>query len=189
MAVEGMQRYDPTRAKLRTHLMSHLQGLQRISQQENQIISIPERVSLDSYHLNKAETDLRDSLGREPSSSELADHTGMSLKRMSYVRKAQPGLAEGSLRSTGEDGEEGAVHGPAVMGSDNHDAWAHYIYHDLPPVDQSILEHSIGLHGRKLLSKQELSRKLKLSPGSISQRSARIQALLDKREELSPGVF
>jgi DNA-binding NarL/FixJ family response regulator len=46
------------------------------------------------------------------------------------------------------------------------------------------MEHTLGMNNKKVLSNQEIARKLGLSPGAISQRKARIQQLLDRREDL-----
>lgn len=187
LALDALGKYDPMKAKLRTHLMVNLQSLRRAATQEGQIISIPERVGLDLYHLNEAENKLRDKLGRDPSDAELADHTGLSRKRLGYIRMAKPGYAEGSLFNQGEDGgvEQAA---PAVQ-STNHDAWYDFVYHDLHPIDQLIMEHSLGLHGKPILPKQVIAYKLRLSPGAVSQRAAKIQAQLDKQEDLGVNLF
>ena len=81
MALDAMGRYDPSRSKLRTHLMSQLQSLRRSSAKESQILSVPEQVGLDLGHLRESENFLKDQLGRDPSDVELADHTGLSLKK------------------------------------------------------------------------------------------------------------
>jgi len=187
LAVDAFQRYDPSRAKLRTHLMSHLQGLRRASAQESQIISIPERVGLDLHRLRMSENELRDKLGRDPSDMELADHTSLSRKRIEYIRKAQPGLAEGALAPEGE-ADEGQGIGPGVVGPENN-TWVNFIYHDLSPVDQVIMEHTLGLHGKPVLPKQHIAAKLRLSPGAISQRAAKIQEKLDRKDELGVTFF
>lgn len=187
LAVDAFQRYDPSRAKLRTHLMSHLQGLRRASAQESQIISIPERVGLDLHHLRMSENELRDKLGREPSDMELADHTSLSRRRIEYIRKAQPGLAEGAMAPEGE-ADEGQGIGPGVVGPEN-DTWVNFVYHDLSPVDQVIMEHTLGLHGKPVLPKQHIAAKLRLSAGAISQRAAKIQEKIDRKDELGVNFF
>lgn len=187
IAAESFSRYDPSRAKLRTHLMSQLQGLRRASAQESQIISIPERVGLDLHKLRMSENELRDKIGRDPSDMELADHTGLSRKRIGYIRKAQPGLSEGALAPEGE-ADEGQGIGPGVVGPQT-DTWMDFVYHDLSPVDQVIMEHTIGLHGKQVLPKQRIAAKLNLSPGAISQRAAKIQEKLNRKEELGVTFF
>ena len=185
MALDAARRYDPSKAKLRTHLMTNLQGLRRLVVREGQIISIPERVGLDLHHIHRATEELADRLGRDPSDSELADHTGISLKRLAHVRKAKPGFAESQMVTQGESGEE--QFNPAVVDpTGNRKQLLDFIYHDLHPVDQLILEHTVGLHGKRILPKQEIARKVGLSAGSISQRAARIQQTLDEAGDLWP---
>jgi DNA-directed RNA polymerase specialized sigma subunit len=187
LALHAASNYDPSRAKLRTHLMTHLQGLRRLSARENQIVSIPERVGLDLHHLHITEEELRDKLGREPSTSELADHSGISVKRIGHIRKARPGFAEGQMVSDTEEGGEAAFQ-PAVLGQPT-DTWHEFVYHDLDPIDQLIMEHTLGMHGRRRMAKQAIARKLRLSPGAISQRAARIQQKLDQKEDLGVNFF
>jgi hypothetical protein len=47
MALKALETYDPNRGNVRTHLLSQLQSLRRVSAQAQNIISIPEQVSLD----------------------------------------------------------------------------------------------------------------------------------------------
>jgi DNA-directed RNA polymerase specialized sigma subunit len=185
MAADAIGKYDPTKGKLKTHLMFHLQGLRRASAQENQIIGLPERVGLDLYHLNRSEAELRDRLGREPTTQELADHAQMSLKRIAHVRQAQPGMTEGALSAKSiADGDTSGA-GPAVVSHDAEQAWQEYVHGDLDPTDKLIMEHTLGMHGRPVLQKKDIAAKLKISPGAVTQRAAKIQEMLDKREKLS----
>lgn len=186
--LDSLPRYDPKRAKLRTHLMVNLQSLHRAHAEENQIISVPERVRLHQHKLVMAENELRDKLGRDPSDMELSEHTGLSRKRIGHVRKAKLGYAEGQISSL--PNEQGQTTGASVaVEQPDHSIWHEYIYHDLHPVDQVIMEHALGLHGKPVLPKGLIAQKLKLSPGAISQRAARIQALIDSREELAHNLF
>ena len=186
LAIEGLGRYDPSRAKLKTHLLSHMQGLRRFAAKENQVIGIPERVGLDLHHLRMKTDELTDILGRPPSTPELADHIGISPKRIAYVRSAQPGLSEGITRQgTGE--EAGASSGPAVQDPMASSHVLQFIYPDLHPTDQLILEHTLGLHGQPKLNKKALATKLRLSPGAISQRAAKIQEKIDLASDSWPG--
>jgi DNA-directed RNA polymerase specialized sigma subunit len=181
LALNGLRSYDPARSRLKTHLYTQLQGMKRIARQQGQVIQAPERVQLDAYHLKNHEQELSDSLGRDPSDAELADHTGFSLKRIAHVRQFQPGVSEGTMDAVAPNMGIG-MQAP----SKSHETWVQMVYEDLPVLDQRILEHTLGLHGRPQMSNQALARKLGRSPGAISQRKARIQQLLDQEEELSP---
>ncbi len=189
IVLDALPRYDPNRAKLRTHLMVNLQSLHRASAQETQIVSVPERVRLEQHRLREAQAELADNLGREPSDGELAKHTGLSVKRLAHIRKASPVMAEGSLKGIeNEDGEEGGT-AVGVKPRSRDDTWLRFIYHDLDGPDQFIMEHVLGLHGKPILPKIEIAQRLKLTPGAISQRASRIQRLLDSKEDLAPNLF
>lgn len=184
LALDAIAKYDPSRSALRTHLMSQLQGLRRFSAKETQAISIPEQVSLDLGKLREGENFLRDKYGRDPSDTELADYAGLSIKRISYIRKAKPTYAESSLQSGFEEDDD--VYSPAVASRPGKGIyqWHNLVYNDLDPRDQIIMEHTFGMHGKPVLSNQEIARRIGISPGAISQRRAKIQAKLDLREDL-----
>jgi DNA-directed RNA polymerase specialized sigma subunit len=182
IALGAFDKYDPNRAKLRTHLMVHLQGLRRQSADESQPIRLPDRVSLDLHRLHFATNELKDRLGRDPSDAELADHSGLSYKRLTHLRKVMPTHSEGVYTQSDSEGEPGSA--PAVVPQNGDEHWLHFVYGDLDPNDQLIMEHTLGMHGKPIKSKQWIAGRLGLSPGAISQRAAHIQSLLDKREEL-----
>ena len=186
IVLESARRYDPTKAGLKTHLMSHLQGLRRYSAQQTQVIKVPEAVALDQQHLLESETELRDQHGRDPSDLELADHTGLSRRRIAHIRGYRPAVAEGRLASLADQDEEGGAGGgfePAVEGPDRSMLRAQFLYHDLDPHDQVILEYGLGLNGNPKLPAAQIARRLRISPGAVSQRAARIQQQLDELED------
>jgi RNA polymerase primary sigma factor len=179
MALQAMRSYDPKKGNIRTHVLSHLRGLQRISGQQQQIISLPERVAIQRNQLIQAEDELRDRLGRDPSDLEIADATSLSPKRLAYLRLAIPPTAEGTL--TQED-DEGNMQMPELGGGGQpHDAWADFVYYDLSPTDQLIMDYSLGRNGSPKLPLHDIARRLGITGGAVSQRAARIQTLLDER--------
>jgi len=189
IALDSLQRYDPKKAKLRTHLMTNLQGLQRSAAEEAQAINVPERVRLDNVRLREASAELSDRLGREPSDAELSRHTGLSMRRLSHIRKAQPPLFEGALETFANDMGETEQAMPAVVQHDDNDAWLRFVHMDLEPQDQFIMESILGMNGKPILPKGVIARKLGLSPSAVSQRAARIQRVIDKRYDLQTGLF
>jgi hypothetical protein len=178
LAVQAIQTYDPKRgAKLGTHIVNQLQGLKRITRQQTQILRMPERVSLEQNRVRLAEQELLDDLGRDPTLSELADYTGLSIKRLKHIQRFVPAVAEGTFRRQFEEGE-GSLPAVAVPGQE--DPWIELVYHDLSPVNQKVLEWSTGFHGVPELSNEEIARRLHITPGAVSQRKNRIQALLNE---------
>lgn len=186
LVLDSLKTYDPTQAGLRTHLMQNLQRLSRVRQEQNNFIRIPEQRALDSFHLARASTQLEDELGYEPSDLEVADHLGWSLKRIGGSRGLPHTVNESSDRFRDEEGNLGS---PASSAFDQRrfKAWEGYVYHGLDPIDQVIMESSLGLNGKPRLSNGDIAKRLKLSGGAISQRSARIQKQLNAFYEA--GVF
>jgi DNA-directed RNA polymerase specialized sigma subunit len=183
IAMEAMGRYDPSRVQLSTYLMQQLQGLRRIKAQEQEPIKVPEQVRLERIQLDGAEKELRDRLGREPSTVELSDHLHLAPERIAKIRKVHSGLTEGSMTRYSDDE---AVYSPAVA-QQSDEPWLRFVHASLHPTDQVILEHSTGLFGRPQLSNNDIAKRLKISPSAISQRRTRIQSKLDQRDDL--GIF
>lgn len=187
LALDAMRKYDPKRSRLQSHLLNQMQGLRRISQQQQNVLRVPEQILLESQRLRKYHQELSDELGREPSDAELADHLGVPPKRLSKIRRYQPGMSTGQLEDM--DPQQGGV-ASSLPGAREEaaDLWLQIVHQDLNPLDQKILEFSLGMNGQPRLSNQEIARKLGRSPGAISQRKLRIQQLLDQEQELSPFI-
>lgn len=184
LTLQAARTYDPQKGDLKNHIMGQLRGLTRFAGQQNQIISIPERVSIDRRELIATEEELRDVLGRDPSDMEIADHTGMSLKRIAHIRRATPGISGGSMPMD-EEGDH-MIPASSIPGDNSRDdAIVDLIYQDLNNVDRAILDFSLGLRGVKRLDNRTIAARLRLSPGAISQRKAKIQRMLDEAGQLN----
>ncbi len=182
MALKAMETYDPNKGNVKTHLLSQLQSLRRAAAKENNIISIPEQVGLDFQRLNENENELRDQLGREPTDDELADATGLSTRRIRKIRAFHQPVAESATITESEDDSFGGDVASSVPGATSaHDAWLNFVYEDLGPTDRLIMDMTLGRNGRKRASNQQIAQRLRLSPGAISQRAAKIQAMIDRR--------
>jgi DNA-directed RNA polymerase specialized sigma subunit len=182
IALQSFQTYDPQRGPMKSHLMSHMQGLRRYSRQEQNIIPIPEQVAMHLHQTAMAGQELEDRLGRPASDQELSDFTGLSLKRLEHIRRAKRPVAEGTLMQ--QVGDRGMYMPEIKQLDDDSVAWAELVYSDLNDTDRFILERSLGMHGHQQLAPGQIAAFLKLSPGAISQRMQRIQTKLDQREEL-----
>lgn len=184
MVLKALPKYDPAKAGLGTFVQTHLQSLRRASRKHNQIISIPERVQTDSNYLQRAEFDLTEKLGREPSVAELSRETGLPPKRISHVRSFRYPLAEGTVSGIDEEGQETTPYADPV-GEDSK-SWREIVYIDADPIDQKIMEWSLGMHGVKPIAPGAMALKLGVSAAAVSQRRARLQRLLDQESELNP---
>lgn len=183
LALNSFKTYDPTKGRLRTHLYSHMQGLQRINAQEQNIISIPERVALDYGHVQEASNALRDRLGRDASNAEISNHTGLSQKRLAYIRQSNLPVSEGAATQIDAEGDQAD---PAVSmpGRNDGRAWEDFVYYDLGQTDQVIMDYVLGRHGMAKLQVNQIAGKLGITPSAVSQRTAKIQKLLDMRNQV-----
>lgn len=176
IVLKSLPTYDPAKSSLNTYVMNQLYSLRRVNRKQTQIISVPERWSHEAGTLARDEANLKEMLGREPTTGELADHSGVSLRRIARIRSFKQPLAEGQLEAAVDSGH--TSFDPRVRDSAADDRWADVIYMDLTPTDQKIMEHTLGMYGRPVLQNQQLANMLGLSAGAVSQRKAKIQAQL-----------
>lgn len=182
LASQALDNYDPKLASLRSHLGTQLKRLRREIHKQ-QIVRVPELLMQESRTLADAAQDFLDEHGREPSAEELADMTGVSLKRIARARAITAPVAQSQFFSGGEIGDEDDAEDSLAV--ENPDLWRDYaelLYVSSPGRDQVILEHTLGLHGARKLSNQALAKKLGVSPGAVSQRKAKLQAQLQQAQ-------
>jgi DNA-directed RNA polymerase specialized sigma subunit len=182
IALKSLQTYDPEKAKLQSHLLNHLKALHR--QKNQQLLHIPERQILAAKSMREATAELEAELGRDPTDEELLARLKWSDKQLQKIRKYDSSYMSGQFSDVETGGEDVATRIPGDSGL--REAWVQIVYDDLSETDKLILEHSLGLNNKKKLSNQELAKKLRMTPGAVSQRKAKIQAMLDQEEELSP---
>ncbi len=176
LTLGALKSYDPAQAQLSTHVMNHLKGLRRVSRREQNAIRVPDRVAADQAMLHGASQDLEDRLGREPTTAELADHIGLSSRRIERLRQYRPEVAEGAIIGNSEQQENSM----AVRQGNNTELLARALYDDLAPRDQLILEWTLGLNGKRKLDNQTIAGKLGVTPGAVSQRKALLQNQLSE---------
>lgn len=173
LALKSLNTYDPTQARLGTHVINHLQGLRRVVRREQQIIRTPDRVAADQAYVYRMTQELEERLGREPTDLEIADHSGISVRRLAKLRRHLQPLAEGSFESPE------TLNAVPLRPEDRERRLMQLVYEDLDPRDQKILEWSLALHGKPRLDNRDIAVKLGVSPGAVSQRKAAIQSKID----------
>jgi len=183
--VEALPGYDPSRASLKTHAMSHLRGLQRHAARRDRILDVPEQLLLDRRRLEASRVELADELGRDPSDEELSDHSRIPMRRMAAIRSYVPAASRGQLAAAAAAaGRDADWADPAVELPGGGLRRAEMLYPELDPTDQSILERILGLRGRPKASAREVAAALGISPSAVTQRAQKIQARLDELAEL-----
>lgn len=188
IALNALGSYDPSRAKLSTHVISNMQSMRRYERQRQQVLRVPEQVSLARHQLLRASADLEDIYGREPTDEELSDHTGVSSRRLQKIRAAVLPASEGMFADNSGSDEESAydpaTYQPGGGTKQLQRAMHQTVYADLNPVNQKIFEWTLGWNGHPKLENREIAKRLNLSPGAISQRKSTIQQLLTEAAQL-----
>lgn len=174
MTLDYIKSYDPKKGMaLNSYLLQNLQSLNRARAQRVQTVHIPENISLMRNKLNQASIDFESNFGREPTIEELADKTGISKKHIMNTNKYKKTVAGSVMES--EKGDSGFT-----KNRDFHDVWADYVYFDLDPKDKKIFEWTTGYGGVDTIPKQDIARKLKMTPAAVS---FRINKIVTKLQE------
>lgn len=170
LAREAAKTYNPASGnKFSTHLVNNLKKLSRLSTKYGNVVRTPENVQFGVNKLQKLHEDLTHTLGREPTTEELSHHSGFSIKAVANMNKTKK-------TSTGISALFDA---PTLFDSQN-DEWVQFVYHDLTDKDKLIFEHKTGFGGKKILSNDEISKKLNLSVSTLNNRIKLINTTLAK---------
>lgn len=185
LVAAAMPKYDPNLASLETFVSQQTRPLIRYQSRRKRVVKTPDELQMQATTVGNAYRAFEAENGRSPSNHELADATGINLKRLKKIREFDQQVMAGSTL-TGAEGEsqlgDGGVYDDATASM----SFVNLIRDDLPPIDQAIMEHTLGLDGAEVLSNTALAKKLNLSPGAVSQRKAKIQGILDTETNLNP---
>jgi len=179
IAAEAIKSYDPNSGTaLPTWTSTQLMRLKRKRREQATPLKLPDRVMTDAWSLEKAEREFIDENSREPDVVELADKTGISVKRISKVRE--------SFRMMPS---ELSVDGMATQHTPDYlNEALEYVHHDADYLDRKILEHKTGFGGAEIMTPSEIAKRFKITPSQLSRRSKkitfRIQEIQDMLEDL-----
>jgi len=119
-----------------------------------------------------------DDHGREPSTAELADLTGLTEKRIDTIMNNNAVFSE-SATVNPETGDSSF----GVKGMTDMD-YLSYVYAGSSPIDQKIIEWSSGMHGKPILGTGDIAKKLNITPAAVSQRKNKLYAMLSEMRTL-----
>lgn len=182
LAQKAFESYDPDKgAGLKRHLMVRLQPLKRVVHQVANPMKIPQRTWWDLKNMQEAADRLTDRKGREPTARDLADETGINLKRIAKLRKiSREPIPESVLRQSDPE----AVLGLRAMGT-GEDEWpARAVYYSLGETNKKIFEDATGMFGAQKKPSGQTAKDLGLSAGAVSQRRKRIADMLAEVEQM-----
>jgi hypothetical protein len=169
-AADAVQQYDPERgASLPTFVTSQLRQLTREARKQRGPMNLPERVQLDRYKLENAKKEFVDAHGRDPDMLELADHTGLPIKRITKIQAGEMAI-----------GTEGADSLAGASEPDFEKEALDYVYHDGDHTDRRILDLRVGYAGHPTMEPKDAAVVLHLSPAQLSRRSAKLAYKIQK---------
>lgn len=179
-AAEAVKTYDPrSGASLPTWVQNNLQSMQRFKRMHSGPTTVPDRVALDAWAIEKATRAHLDETGEEPDVVQLADRVKMPISRIEKVRR--------STRSVGSDAQAFET----AQGEDyaHQDDALRYIHEESDGVDRKLIEMTTGYGGGPKLAKNEIAQRLKLSPAMVTRRTAVIAEKLAKLESELENTF
>lgn len=158
-ALKAFKTYDPGKdVKLSTHVHNYLQKVNRLNYKYQEIFEVPEQRRIKYQTFQKAKQDLEDSLRREPTAEELADHLHWSRAEVGrFLAEARVEFSDAQPHSS-----DLAVHDTADA------TLMAYIYNDMAPKQKLLFEHTTGYNGKPVLSNPELMKKLRMTQGQLS---------------------
>jgi DNA-directed RNA polymerase specialized sigma subunit len=165
IAKEAFENFDPKReVALSTYLTNYLQKLSREVYTHQNLARLPEYQTRKIKTFQRAEAELRDTHGRDPTAAELSNHLVWSMNAVQGLQK--------QMRK--EQVESSDVVGTPMMGRTDSDTMVDLVYHDLNPVQKKIFEHTTGYAGAPILSGSALMKNLNITQGQLSYEKRKI---------------
>lgn len=180
-AVDAFKSYDKSKgAALSTHLQNTLQKITNTVKKRSQSLYAPRIVEANLRLYRDADEDLRQELGRSPSTGEIADEIGLSNKRIEQLKRFnRQDLPDSVLRN--RDISE-------VLGAPDRDKptgmWGEAVYSELNGRDQLIFDKILGAHGEEKTPKGDIAEELSVSNARVSQIINRILGRLQEGMEV-----
>lgn len=160
-AVDALSIFDPSRAKMNTHLRQRIKKARRFITTYQNPARIPERRVYRITEFKAARDALDEDFGRPPSGQELADRLCWSLPEVSRMESELISAKPVSSSSVGS-----AITNLSTANSEA----VRLLYYDLPEgPERATFEYTFGLNGKRPLRPGQIAKKLKLSPSKVSR--------------------
>ena len=173
LAVDAVKSYDPASgAKLPSWVTTQMQQLSRYGNTLQRPVKTPEVALRQAAEINARRQELTDELGDAPTDEQLADVTGLSIRRIQSLQKmVRPSVGEASLESDGEGGEAAVYPAVDEEGDPRFREAVEMVYAGLDPRDKMIYDLKTGRNGQPSVDNASIAKRLGVSAGLISQRS------------------
>jgi len=178
LTISAVKKYDPaSAARLTSWVTTNMQPLHRYSREVSSIVHTPEQAQQQAALVHRRSQELAAELGAEPSEEQLADDIGISVGRIKKLR----GMSKAVVYDEGLqiDAETNVSDLAVDDGRDSRiDAATDTVYNSLDNRDKMIYDLKTGLNGKPALDNKSIAKRLGVSPGLVSQRSAEISNMI-----------
>lgn len=159
--IGAFESFDANRgAQLNTHVENRLQKAKRYNIRFQNIGYIPEGQARLIGPIQKAQNELAEQFGRDPTADEIGDHLGMQPKRVARIMQSQRRDIPASAFETD----------PAEMALQRDDEVLSLLPFNLTQDERTVFNHLYGREGhQQLQSTNDLAKKLGKSPSQISR--------------------
>jgi DNA-directed RNA polymerase specialized sigma subunit len=194
-AIKAIKDYDPTKSSMTTHLYTRLKRLMEDTRYEIYPTYISSKEALLRNKINTAIKELTNKLGHEPSAAQIADHTGISLRKVEKILGKSINIIGEGVEERGEEGESvrGVGTGTVVVErpgvkEQKFKLLLESVYLSLDPLHQAIMEEIYGMYGKKPKQLADIARKYRLTPARISQIKSNIDQKIKEFGETAFGI-
>jgi len=179
LTLDALKSYDSKRGvAAATYVFHNLKRLNRLGARTQNIIPQSEYAAAERKLVMSAMDRFIDDKNREPSMAELADATGLSVKKLESVLDQRKVINESATLS--EDSKKDTIGASALTDDD----YFEYVYTSVDPISQKIMEWTAGKHGAQQLDNNRIASKLHMSAAAVSQRKNKIQRMLSDARSL-----
>jgi len=158
--IHALNTYDPSKAALSTHVETRLQKAKRFVGTHQNLAYIPEGQARFIGPILKAKDELTEQFGREPTHDEIADHIGMTPRKVEQISKSLKKDIPASM----------LVNDPSAQSSSREREVLDLLQFNLTPDEKQVFDYLYGRNGMPVVqSTNDLSKKLGKSAPQISR--------------------
>jgi len=146
-------------AKLSTHVQNYLQKINRDNYTNQQAVRLPENLAIGYTKFMNTKTSLGETIGREPTTMELAEHLSWSPEQVANAeRKYHTELVESKM-----------TYDPGVIDQDTSSSAIRFAYQEMDDNERYLFEHKTGYMNKGILPMSKIREHLKLTPYQFNQ--------------------
>jgi DNA-directed RNA polymerase sigma subunit (sigma70/sigma32) len=179
LVIKGIKNFDPSKARLGTHVAWQLRSLNRFVTKYQNTARIPQHQTHKIRELQSVRDQLTDELGRPPTDYALAKKMHWSPRQVSSLRR---GLTRKDLDPSGFNDFDPRVHSPSRFNE-----VLQLLPTELGKQERLVFEGTYGIN-RKPMSVAQMAKKLQVSQATTSRIRKRVADTIAKYMNVGGGT-